>query len=110
VGFFILGFITIQKILKDRIEDEINKINERYQRHHQRLMDIEENYKDKEEELNMELNLIETCYKEGERTQQLYRNARKYNFRSIIEFAILVSLSLLASIISDILGGAVSSL
>ncbi len=105
VGFFIMGSRTISKILKDRIEDEINKINERYQRHHQRLMDIylEENYKDKEKELNMESNLIETICKDGERTLQLYRNVRKHNFGSIIQTVLLASLSILARIISEIL-------
>jgi hypothetical protein len=45
VSFFIIGIRTIRKVLKGRIEEEINKINERYQRHHQRLMDrdLEEN-------------------------------------------------------------------
>ena len=98
LGFFIMGIRTIRKVLKGRIEDEINKINERYQRHHQRLMDIdlEENYKDKEGELNVESTLLETLYKERERTLQFYRNARGYDSITIIKFVCSFILPLVA--------------
>jgi hypothetical protein len=98
VGFFIMGLRTIRKVLKGRIEDEINKINERYQRHHQRLMDIdsEKNHKDKGEELNVESTLLETLYKERERTLQFYRNARGYDSITIIEFVCSFILPLVA--------------
>jgi hypothetical protein len=98
VSFFIIGIRTIRKVLKGRIEEEINKINERYQRHHQRLMDrdLEENHKDKKEELNVESTLLETFYKERERTLLLYRNARGYDSITIIDFVCTFILPLVA--------------
>jgi len=88
VGFFIMGVGTIRKLLKGRIEDEINKINERYQRHHQRLMDIdlEGNYKDIGEELNLVSTILETLYNERERILQFYRNAIGFDLITIIKF------------------------
>jgi hypothetical protein len=76
VGFFIIGIRTIRKVLKGRIEEEINKINERYQRHHQRLMDRD--------------------LEERERTLLLYHNARGYDSITIIEFVCAVILPLVA--------------
>ena len=98
VCFFVVGLGTIRKLLKGRIEDEINKINEKYQRHHQRLMDIdlEGNYKDKLEELNLVSTFLETVYIERERILQFYRNARGYDLVTIIKFVCSFILPLVA--------------
>ena len=90
IGFFILGLGTIRKLLKGRIEDEINKINKIYEKYHQRLMDIvlEGNYKEKGEELNLVSTILETLYVERERMQKFYGNYRKYDYIAIIEFVI----------------------
>lgn len=90
VGFFIMGLGTIRKLLKGRIEDEINKINKIYERYYQRFMDIvsEGNYKDKEEELNLVPTIIENLHIERERILKFYGNARGYDRITIIEFVI----------------------
>jgi|LGVE01.1.fsa_nt_gb hypothetical protein len=90
VGFFIMGLGTIRKLLKGRIEDEINKINKIYERYHQRFMDIvsEGNYKDQEEELNLVPTIIENLHIERERILKFYGNNKGYDRITIIEFVI----------------------
>lgn len=89
VCFFLLGLRTIQKIVKGKIEFEIDKISERYQKEHQRLMEIlsEENYEDKEKELNLVSRAMEILNDERERRIQLYDKAKGYDFITVIQFA-----------------------
>ncbi len=78
VGFFLIGLGTIRKLFRTGIEDEINKIDEKYIKQHQRLMDIisEVNYKSKEDELNWVKTTIETLHTEREWILQIYTNRR----------------------------------
>ena len=90
VGFFIMGLGTIRKLLKGKIEDEINKINKIYERYHQRFMDIvsEGNYKDQEEELKLVPTIIENLHIDRERILKFYGNNKGYERITIIEFVI----------------------
>ncbi len=96
VAFFLTGVGTIRKLLRDRIEDEINKINEIYQLELQKLMELvsEGNYKG--EELNLVSTALETLYTERERMLQLYGNARGYDLKTIVQFSVSFILSLAA--------------
>ncbi len=93
-----MGLRTIRKLLRDRIEEEINKINERYQREHQKLMDIvsEGNYEDKLEELNWVKSTMEILYIERERMLQLYDNSTGYDLKTIAQFIVSIIPPLLA--------------
>jgi len=97
VGFFIVGLGTIRKLLKGRIEDEINNINKIYEGYHQIFMDIvsEGNYKNKEEELNLVPTILENLHIERERMLKFYGNARGYDRITIIEFVISFILPLI---------------
>lgn len=90
VGFFLIGLETTRKLFRDKIEDEINKINEKYLKQHQRLMDIisEGNSKDKEQELNWVKTTIETLHTERERILQIYTDSKGYDLMTIVKFAI----------------------
>jgi hypothetical protein len=88
ICFFLMELRTIRKLLRDRIEDEINKINEGYQREHQKLMDIVTggNYNDKLEELSWVKSTMETLHNERERMVQLYDNSKGYDLTTIVQF------------------------
>lgn len=88
VAFFVIGLIMIRKLLKGRIEEEINKINERYQLEHQRLLEFDSkgNYKDKTEELQLVSTTLETLYNVRERIIQLYSNSKGYDVITIAKF------------------------
>jgi hypothetical protein len=88
VGFFLMGLETVRKIFRTKIEDEIYKINQRYLKQHQRLMEIvsEVNYKDKEDELNWVKTTIETLHTEREQILQQYTNSKGYDFMTIVNF------------------------
>lgn len=96
VAFFFIGVNTIRKLLKGRIEDEINKINERYQLEHQKLIKLvsEGNYKG--EELNLVSTALQTLYVERDRMLQLYGSARGYDLKTIVQFLSSFILSLVA--------------
>ena len=98
ISFFLMGIRTIRKLLRDKVEDEINKINERYQREHQKLMDIisEGNYKDKLEELNWVKSTMETLRIERERMLQLYKYSKGYDLKTITQFVVSIIPPLLA--------------
>jgi hypothetical protein len=88
IVFFLLGLQTIQKIFRGRVEEELDKINEKYQQEHQRLMSFvsEGNYKDKVEELNLVSTTLETLYTERERILKLHASSKGYDLMTIIEF------------------------
>ncbi len=96
VVFFFTGVGTIRKLLRGRIEDEIKKINERYQLEHQKLIKLisEGNYKG--EELNLVSTALQTLYIERDRMLQLYGSARGYDLKTIIQFSSAFVLSLIA--------------
>jgi hypothetical protein len=86
--FFLIGLGTIRKLFRDRIDDEVNKINERYLKQHQRLMDIisKGNYKDRGEELNWVKTTIEALRTEREQILLLYTSSRGYDFMTVVKF------------------------
>jgi hypothetical protein len=88
IGFFLMELRTLRKLLRDSIEVEINKINERYQREYQKLMDIVSagNYKDKLEELSWVKSTMETLHIERERLLQLYDSSKGYDLTTIVQF------------------------
>jgi hypothetical protein len=88
VSFFLICLGAIQKTVKGKIEYEINEINKKYQLESQKLIDIvsEENYKDKERELNLLSLTIEQLCNEKERRLQLYDKAKVYDHMTIIQF------------------------
>ncbi len=96
VAFFLSSVGTIRKLLRGRIEDEINKINERYQLEHQKLMELVSEGSYKEEELSLVSTALQTLYVERERMLQLYGNARGYDIKTLVQFFSTFILSLAA--------------
>lgn len=96
VVFFLTAVGTIRKLLRGRIEDEINKINERYQLEHQKFMELVSKGNYNGEELNLVSTALETLYTERERMLQLYGNARGYDLKTIVQFSSVFILSLIA--------------
>ncbi len=96
VAFFLTGVGTIRKLLRGRIEDEISKINERYQLEHQKLMKLVSKGNYTGEELNLVSTALKTLYVERERMLQLYGNAKGYDLKTVVQFSSSFILSLVA--------------
>jgi len=86
--FFLLGLSTIQKIVKGKMKDEIDRINEEYQKEYQRFMEIisKGDNEAMEKDLNRISMTLETLNNERERRLQLYDNTKGYDLMTAIEF------------------------
>ena len=88
VSFFFIGLGIIRKIIRSRIEKDLIKINEEYQRQHQRFMDIisKKNSEEKDEMLNSVASLLEVLYAERELILKLRNNVKRYDLITIAKF------------------------
>ena len=86
VLFFFLGLETIQRVLKDRVEYELDEINKKCQEQILRLTRIasDEDHNDKNNEMNYTSNLLDAFQKQREQCEGI--NTNLYDISSIGRF------------------------
>ncbi len=86
--YFISSIGSIKKILKGHIEDQIERINEKYSRQHRKLLSLisEENESGIEHEITLIKISLDTLYTERERLLSLHSQSKGYNPKTVIQF------------------------
>ncbi|WP_156168435.1 hypothetical protein [Methanoculleus sediminis] len=87
--YYVISSIgSIRKILRGHLEDQIERINEKYGRQHRKLLDLisEENESDIEHEITRIKISLDTLYTERERLLSLYYQSKGYNPKTVVQF------------------------
>lgn len=95
LGLYILGFYyflfsigSIRKILRGHIEDQIELINEVYDRQRRKLLDLISGATQSgiENEIMLIKISLDTLYTERERLLSLYSRSKGYNLKTVVQF------------------------
>lgn len=86
--YFISSIGSIRKILRGHLEEQIERINEKYSRQHRKLLDLlsEENESDIEHEITRIKISLDALYTERERLLTFYSQSKGYNPKTVVQF------------------------